>query len=134
MRPTTKDDKKNKKLKGTQKIQASRPITSKSNQKSIPRPVSNKNIEVSPVIGTGRKDHTIKSAALECASIRKRSHCGYVTLLDIGMMNKVALPASRILPTEELIPNSYHQSFHVARWRTWLRQTPQVLISMCLVE
>jgi hypothetical protein len=134
MQPATKDDNRNKNLKGKQRIRVSRSKTSGSNQKSIPSPVPNEVIEVSQAVGTEKKHQTINSTALEHARIIKRACSSYVTLLDIGRMNEVALPASRIAPTEKLVPNPYHQRFHVARWRKWLRQTPQVLISTCLVE
>jgi hypothetical protein len=132
--PPSKYDKINKKLKVTQRTQVSRPTPSVSKQKSTPSPMPSKRIKFSPVIRTRRVHQPINSTTLEHASIKKHSHRGYLTLLDINMMNKVPLPASRILPTEELVPNSYHQTFHVARWRTWLKETPQVLISVCLVE
>ncbi|XP_021937427.1 uncharacterized protein LOC110838496 isoform X2 [Zootermopsis nevadensis] len=119
-----------KKLEDIHKIEVSGEITSGSNQKSFPSPVTNESIEVSPAVGSGKEHQTRKSAALECASIRKRSLCGYATLLDIAMMNNEGFPASRVLPTEELVPNSYHQSFHIARWKAWLRETPQWIINM----
>jgi hypothetical protein len=131
MLPSSKDVTRNRNLKGTKRIKVSGVTASRNNQSPIP----NRCINVSPIVKTGRKCQIIKSkASLKNSSIRKHSHNDYVTLLDIGMMREGAPPASRILPTEELIPNSYHQNFHLARWRTWLRETPQVLISTCLLE
>jgi hypothetical protein len=119
----------NQKLKHTQRITVSTPKTSRTNMRSIPNPVPNKRTSDLPMTGAGRKHKMLKSeASLKNTSINKNPWSGYVTLLDINMMNTAAPPASAVSPTEEFIPNSYHQNFHVARWTAWLRETPQVFI------
>lgn len=124
----------NRKLKGTQRVQISKPAASGSNQRSVSAPIPNKSKNIPLLVATRGKSQTMKSkASLKSASVRKRRY-GYLTLLDISMMNRAAPPVSGILPTEELLPNSYHQSFHIARWRKWLRETPTVQISVCLLE
>jgi hypothetical protein len=131
----SKDVKMNQKLKGTQRVQISKPAALGSNLSSIPAPVPSKSKNVPLLVATRGKSQTVKSkASLKSASVRKHCRYGYLTLVDISMMNRAASPVSRILPTEELLPNSYHRSFHIARWRKWLRETPQVQISMCLLE
>jgi hypothetical protein len=131
----SKNVKMNRKLKGTQSVQISKPDASRSNRRSIPAPIPNKSKNVSLLVATRGKNQMMKSkASLKSASFRKHCRSGYLTMLDVMKMNRAAPPVSRILPTEELLPNSYHQSFHVARWRKWLTETPKVQISMCLLE
>jgi hypothetical protein len=116
-------------LKHTKRINVSTLKTSGTNERSIPNPIQNKRINDSAMIGAGRKHKMIKSEApLKNASISKCPRSGYVTLLDINMMNTAAPPVSTVSPTEEFVPNSYHQNFHAARWAAWLRETPQVFI------
>jgi hypothetical protein len=124
----SQDVKMNQKLKGTQRVQISKPAASGIKQSNIPSQIPNKTKNVRPVVATRGK------TSLKSAGVRKHCCYGYRTLLDISMMNRAGPPASGILPTEELVPNSYHQNFHIARWRKWLRETPQVQISVCLLE
>jgi hypothetical protein len=87
------------------------------------------------MVGAERKRKMIKSeASLKNASISKRPCSGYVTLLDINMMSTAAPQASTVSPTQEFVPNSYHQNFHVARWTAWLRETPSVFISVWMLD
>jgi hypothetical protein len=131
----SKDVKMNQKLKGTQRVQISKPAASGSNQRSIPAPIPNKSKNVPLLVATRGKSQTMKSkASLKSPSVRKHCRYGYLTLLDVSLMNRAAPPVSRILPTEELLPNSYHQSFHIVRWRKWLTETPKVQISVCLLQ
>jgi hypothetical protein len=123
--------KQNQKQKHTQRINVSALKTSGTNERGIPNPIRNKRTNDSPMIGAGRKHKMIKpEASLKNAGISKCPWSGYDTLLDINIMNTAAPPASTVSPTEEFIPNSYHQNFHVARWTAWLRETPQVFILM----
>jgi hypothetical protein len=131
----SKDVKMSQKLKGTQRVQISKPAALGSNRRSIPAPVPSTSKNFPLLAATRGKTQKIKSkASLKSGSVRKHCSNGYLTLLDVRMMNRAAPPVSRILPTEELLLNSYHQSFHIARWRNWLRETPQVQISVCLLE
>lgn len=121
----------NQKLKGTPRVQISKPAASGSIKRSIPAPIPSKSKNVPLLVTTRGKSQTIKAkATLKSASVRKHCRYGYLTLLDITMMNRAAPSVSRILPTEELLPNFYHQSFHIARWRKWLRETPQWIVKM----
>jgi len=123
--------KQNQKQKRTQRINVSALKTSGNNERGITNPVRDKRTNDSPMIEAGRKHKMIKSeASLKNASISKHPWTGYGTLLDINMMNTAAPPASTVSPTEEFVPNSYHQNFHVARWTSWLRETPKVFILM----
>jgi hypothetical protein len=139
MPPSSLKVKQNQKLKYTQRSKvpmptSSTPTTSETNGKSILNPISNKHTQVSPMAIAGRKQKMMKSkASFKNASLRKHPCSGYATLLDI-MMKTAVTPASTILPTEELVPNSYHQSFHVSRWTAWLRETPLVFISLWMLE
>jgi hypothetical protein len=129
----SKDVKMNQKLKSTHRVRISKPAASGSNQRSIPTSV-NKSKNVPLLVANRGKNQTMKSkASLKSQSVRKHSRNGFLTLLDVSMMNQAGPPASRILPTEELVPNSYHQSFHIARWRKWLTETPKVQFSICLL-
>ena len=131
MPPLSVKVKQNQKQKHTQRINASAPKTSETNGRGIPIPTRNKRTNDSLMIGAGRKHKMIKpEASLKNADISKCPWSGYDTLLDINMMNTAAPPASTVTPTEEFVPNSHHQNFHVARWTAWLRGTPQVLILM----
>jgi hypothetical protein len=121
--------KQNQKQKHTQRINVSALKTSRTNERGIPNPIRNKRTNESPMIGAGRQHKMIKpEASQKNAGISKRPWSGYDTLLDINMKNTAALPASTVSPTEEFVPNAYHQNFHVARWTAWLRETPQVFI------
>lgn len=131
MPPLSVKVKQNQKQKHTQRINVSAVKTSGTNGRGIPNPIRNKRTNDSPMIGAGRKHKMIKpEASLKNAAISKCPWSGYDTLLDIIMMNTAASPASTVSPTEEFVPNSYHQNFHVARWTAWLRETPQVFILM----
>lgn len=131
MPPSSMKVKQNQKQKHTQRINVSALKTSGTNERGIPNPIRNKRTNDSPMIGAGRKHKMIKpEASLKNAGISKCPWSGYDTLLDINIMNTAAPPASTVSPTEEFIPNSYHQNFHVARWTAWLRETPQVFILM----
>lgn len=121
----------NQNLKGVrvQRVPTSKPAASGHNQRSIPAPVTKKSKNVSHLVpARGKCQKTKSKASFRSPGVRKHCHYEYLTLLDVMMMNTPARPASRILPTEKLVPNSYHQSFHVARWRKWLNETPQVQI------
>jgi hypothetical protein len=123
--------KQNQKQKHTQRINVSALKTSGTKERGIPNPIRNKRTNDSPTIVAGRKHNMIKpEASLKNADISKCPWSGYDTLLDINMMNTAAPPASTVSPTEEFVPNAYHQDFHVARWRAWLGETPQVFILM----
>jgi len=129
MPPSSVKVKQNQKQKHTQRINVSALKTSGTNERGIPNPVRNKRTNDLPMIGDGRKHKMIKpEASLKNAGISQRPWSGYDTLLDINMMKTAAPPASTVSPTEEFVPNSYHQNFHVARWTAWLRETPQVFI------
>ena len=135
MPPLSVKVKQNQKQKHTQRINVSAPKTSGTNERGVPNPIRNKRTNDSPMIGAGRKHKMIKpEASLKSASISKCPWSGYDTLLDIMMMNTAAPSASTVSPTEEFVPNSYHQNFHVARWKEWLRETPQVFILMWMLE
>jgi len=117
------------KPKHTQRINVSALKTSGTDERGIRNPVRNKRTNDSPMTGAGRKHKMIKpEASLKNAGISKCPWIGYDTLLDINMMNTAAPPASTVSPTEEFVPNSCHQNFHVARWTAWLNETPQVFI------
>jgi hypothetical protein len=129
MPPLSVKVKQNQMLKHNQRINVSTLKTSGTNERSTTNPIQNKRINDSPMIGAGVKRKMIKSeASLKNTSISKCSRSGYATLLDISMMNAAAPPVSTVSPTEEFVPNSYHQNFHLARWAAWLREIPQVLI------
>jgi len=131
MAPSSVKVKQNQKQKRTHRINVSAQKTSGTNERRIPNPVRNKRTNDSPMIEAGRKHKMTKpEASLKNAGISKHPWSGYDTLLDINMMNTAAPPASAVSPTEEFVPNSYHQNFHVARWTAWLRETPQVFILM----
>jgi hypothetical protein len=121
----------NQKQKHTQRINVSALKTSGTNERGILNPIRNKRTNDTPMIGAGKKHKMIKpEASIKNAGISKCPWSGYDTLLDISMMKTAAPPASTVSPTEEFVPNSYHQNFHVARWTAWLRETPQVFILM----
>jgi len=129
MPPSSVKVKQNQKQKHTQRINVSALKTSGTNERGIPNPVRNKRTNDLPMIGDGRKHKMIKpEASQKNADISHRPWSGYDTLLDINMMNTAAPPVSTVSPTEEFVPNSYHQNFHIARWTAWLRETPQVFI------
>lgn len=131
MPPSSLKVKQNQKQKCTQRINVSALKTSGTNERGIPNPVRNKRTNDSPMTAAGRKHKMIKpEASLKNAGSSKNPWISYDTLLDINMMNTAAPPASTVSPTEEFVPNSYHQNFHVARWKAWLRETPQVFILM----
>jgi len=131
MPPSSVKVRQKQKQKSTQRINVSELKTSGTNERGIPNSVRNKRTNDSPMIEAGRKHKMIKpEASLKNAGNSKNPWSGYDTLLDINMMNTAAPPASRVSPTEEFVPNSYHQNFHVARWKAWLRETPQVFILM----
>lgn len=132
----SKDVKMNQKLKSVQRVQVSKPAACGSNRTSIPVPIPSKSRNVPlPVAAARSKCQTIQSeASFRSSGVRERCHYTYLTLLDVSKMNRAASPLSRILPTEEFVPNSYHQGFHIARWRKWLNETPQVQISVYLLE
>jgi hypothetical protein len=131
----SKDVKMNQKLKRVQGVQVSKPAASGNNRSSIPIPVPNKSRNVPLLVATRSKCQTMKSKAyFRSSGVRERGQYHFLTLLDVSKMNGAAPPVSTILPTEEFVPNSYHQSFHIARWRHWLSETPQVQISVYLLE
>lgn len=131
MAPSSVKVKQNQKQKRTHRINVSALKTSGTNERGIPNPVRNKRTNDSPMIEAGRKHKMTKpEASLKNAGISKHPWSGYDTLLDINMMNTAAPPASAVSPTEEFVPNSYHQNFHVARWTAWLRETPQWIIKL----
>jgi hypothetical protein len=125
----------NQKLNHTQRINVSTPTTSETNERSITKPLPNKRTNHSQMVGARKKRKMIKSeASPKDASISKHSCSGYVTLLDSYMMNTMAPPASTVSPTEKLVPNLCHQNCHIARWTTWLKETPRVFISVLILD
>jgi hypothetical protein len=58
--------------------------------------------------------------------VSKRKTCGYLTLLDISMLGGFSMPESSILSDTEFVPNPFHQQSHVSRWRSFVKNTPQV--------
>jgi hypothetical protein len=77
---------------------------------------------VSSSLGTSYGSATKTSVA----DVGKRKLCGYLTLLDISMLSGFSMPESSVLSDKEFVPNSFHQQSHVSRWRSFVKNTPQV--------
>ena len=58
--------------------------------------------------------------------VGKIKPCGYLTLLDVSALSGLPTPSSSVLPNAEFFPNSFHQKFHVSRWKSFVKMTPKV--------
>jgi hypothetical protein len=72
----------------------------------------------------GTSDGTCTETSV--TDVGKRKPCGYLTLLDISVLDGFSVPESSILPDREVVPNSFHQQYHVSRWRSFVKRTPKV--------
>jgi len=59
-------------------------------------------------------------------NVGKIKPCGYLTLLDVSAISGLPTPSSSVLPVSEFVPNSFHQKFHVSRWKSFVEMTPKV--------
>lgn len=59
-------------------------------------------------------------------NVGKIKPCGYLTLLDVSALSGLPTSTSCILPVSEFAPNSFHQKFHVSRWKSFVEITPKV--------
>ena len=59
-------------------------------------------------------------------TVGKMKPCGYLTLLDVSALSGLPTPSSSVLPVTEIVPNSFHQKFHVSRWKSFVKMTPKV--------
>jgi hypothetical protein len=59
-------------------------------------------------------------------NVGKIKPCRYLTLLDVSALSGLPTTSSSALPVTEFVPNSFHQTFHVSRWKSFVKMTPKV--------
>lgn len=108
-----------KKLEDTQKALIARNLNIYADKKCLSR---QRTAGLSSSVGSSYTS----SIETSVTNVGKIKPCGYLTLLDVSALSGLATPSSSVLPDTEFVPNSFHQKFHVSRWKSFVKMTPKV--------